>query len=202
MGQRSQIYIRYNVEYNGTRYRGLIARHFQWNYGERMVSRARYIIEYIKDAYLTFPYSFASTTEIKKLERYCDINFDMKDVVISTDIIDEVIKYRDSDISTIFDDHNNDGQLYIDVTNDRIKYCFTKYCHDGDPINGEEYMKWDVEHENHPNWHIPYQYMKRNIINYTEDNIAEIDSMAELMTSEELENFINDDYSYLVAPSF
>lgn len=201
MGQRSQIYIRYNVEYNGTRYRGLIARYFQWNYGERMVSRARYIIEYIKDAYLTFPYSFASATEIKKLERYCDINFDMKDVVISTNIIDEV-KYGDSDISTIFDDHNNDGQLYIDVTNDRIKYCFTEYCHGGKPMNGEEYMKWDTETDDHINWHIPYQFMKREVINYTEDNIAEIDSMAELMTRAELEDFVNDDYSYLVAPEF
>ena len=46
MGQRSQIYIRYNVNYvsgaatkNPTthNYKGLIARYFGWNYGERSV---------------------------------------------------------------------------------------------------------------------------------------------------------------------
>lgn len=58
MGQRSQIYIRYNVNYvygsatdhpKTQNFKGLIARYFQWNYGERMISRARYIIEEIKD---------------------------------------------------------------------------------------------------------------------------------------------------------
>ena len=63
-------------------------------------------------------------------------------------------------------------------------------------------MKWDTETDDHINWHIPYQFMKREVINYTEDNIAEIDSMAELMTRAELEDFVNDDYSYLVAPEF
>ena len=58
MGERSQIYIRYNVNYmigsltenpEAHNYKGLIARYFQWNYGERMVIRARYVIESIKD---------------------------------------------------------------------------------------------------------------------------------------------------------
>ena len=58
MGQRSQIYIRYNVNYvsgaatkNPTthNYKGLIARYFGWNYGERMISRARHTLEWIKD---------------------------------------------------------------------------------------------------------------------------------------------------------
>ena len=43
MGQRSQIYIRYKTE---TGYH-LIANYYQWNYGERMISRARYGIEYL-----------------------------------------------------------------------------------------------------------------------------------------------------------
>lgn len=34
MGQRSQIYVRYNEKL-------LFARYFQWNYGTRMISRAR-----------------------------------------------------------------------------------------------------------------------------------------------------------------
>jgi len=42
MGQRSQIYVRYNKKLVVTNY-------YQWNYGERMIRRARYGIEYIKD---------------------------------------------------------------------------------------------------------------------------------------------------------
>lgn len=202
MGQRSQIYIRYNIEYNGKQYRGLIARYYPWNYGERMVSRARSIIEYIKDCYLAYPSTFTSVWELEKLRLYCDINFDMKDIVISTDLIKEVSDQFDCDTSYLFNTDNNDGQLYIDVTNDGIKYCFTKYCHEENPMDGEEYMKWNTETSNRPNWHIPNQYMKRTTINYTEDNIAEIDSIASLMTAEELEGFINDDYSYLFTPGF
>lgn len=44
MGQRSQIYIRFNDNRMESG-KGLIALYYQWNYGERMVSRARQIIE-------------------------------------------------------------------------------------------------------------------------------------------------------------
>ena len=46
MGQRSQIYVRYNK--NNTQ-KGLIANYYGWNYGERMISRARWGIEFIKE---------------------------------------------------------------------------------------------------------------------------------------------------------
>ena len=67
MGQRSQIYIRYNVNYisgssteNPTthNFKGLIARYYGWNYGERMVSRARYIIERIHDEFMRGKWCF------------------------------------------------------------------------------------------------------------------------------------------------
>lgn len=41
MGQRSQIYVRYNKkDMNGVNCKKLIANYYQWNYGERMISRA------------------------------------------------------------------------------------------------------------------------------------------------------------------
>ena len=40
MGRRSQIYIRYDKS-------ELIAYHFQWNYGGKMISRAKQIIEFV-----------------------------------------------------------------------------------------------------------------------------------------------------------
>ena len=54
MGQRSQIYVAYDkghrnekgiVERKDGQY--LIARYYQWNYGSRMVSRAKGLIEWI-----------------------------------------------------------------------------------------------------------------------------------------------------------
>lgn len=47
MGQRSQIYIHFNVGDN----EGMVARYFQWNYGERMISRARSIMEFLDRDY-------------------------------------------------------------------------------------------------------------------------------------------------------
>ena len=41
MGMRSQIYVKYND-------RLIIANYYGWNYGERMISRARYGMEYLK----------------------------------------------------------------------------------------------------------------------------------------------------------
>ena len=45
IGQRSQIYIRLK-DRNNNKY--LFAKYYGWNYGERMISRARYGIDYIK----------------------------------------------------------------------------------------------------------------------------------------------------------
>ena len=86
MGQRSQIYIRYNVNYvygsatdhpKTQNFKGLIARYFQWNYGERMISRARYIIEEIKDEFMEYKYCFNDNEKLEKLKRFCETNFDI-----------------------------------------------------------------------------------------------------------------------------
>ena len=77
MGQRSQIYIRIASEYDKTPI--LYAKYYGWNYGERMISRARHGIEYIK-AYLEYK-SDKNTQE--KINKIFDVNFDMKDVIIT-----------------------------------------------------------------------------------------------------------------------
>lgn len=206
MGQRSQIYIRYNVNYEQCsgvyNYKGLIARYFGWNYGERMVSRARYIIENIHDNYMKYKWTFGNSECLEKLKWICNTNFDMKDIVFSSDIIKEVAEDMDGDMEYLFNQDNNDGQLFIDITDDGIKYCFMKFYNEGEPMNAEQYMKWNCECETHPDWHIPYKYMDKETINYTEENIKEINEMATLMTTEEIKAFVEDDYSYLFAPLF
>ena len=207
MGQRSQIYIRYNVNYVSSsatknNYKGLIARYYGWNYGERMISRARYIIEQIQDGFMEWKWCFGDAEKLEKLKRICDVNFDMKDIVFGSDIIKEVIADFDGDMEYLFNQDNNDGQLFIDVTDSGIKYCFMQFFDKGEPMCAEQYMKWNCEHEKHPNWHIPYEYMDKETIDYTEKNIEQINKMATLMTMEEIKAFVEDDYSYIFAPLF
>lgn len=203
MGQRSQIYIRYNVnDENGRNYKGLIARYFGWNYGERMISRARYVIEELQNEFMKYKWLFGNEEKLEKLKRFCETNFDMKDIIFSSDILKEIEEYGDGDLQYIFNQDNNDGQLFIDVTNDGIKYCFMKFYNEGEPMDGEYYMKWNCENEEHPDWHVPYKYMNRHTITYTEKNIKKIDKMATLMSPEEIKTFVEDDYSYLLMPEF
>lgn len=205
MGQRSQIYIRYNVtddDDRGTNYHGLIARYFQWNYGERMISRTRYIMEEITDEFMKYKWMFGDAYKLKKLENYCDVNFDMKDITLSFDIIKEVEEQWNCDTSYIFNQDNNDGQLFIDITNDGIKYCFMSYYSEGKPMDADQYMKWNCEREDYPDWHTSWQYMNKKTIQYTERNIKKIGNLAEVMTAEELWNFVEEDYSFLFEPAF
>ena len=211
MGQRSQIYIRYNVNYvsglatpnpKTHNYKGLIARYFGWNYGERMISRARYVIEEIQNEFIKYKWGFNDKEKLEKLKRFCETNFDMKDIVFSTDILKEIKDYYDGDLQYLFNQDNNDGQLFIDVTDNGIKYCFMSFYNEGEPMDGEEYMKWNCENENHPNWHTPCKYMNRRTIIYTEKNIKKINQMATLMTLDEIKSFVEDDYNYLLTPEF
>jgi hypothetical protein len=143
---------------------------------------------------------FGLEYQLEKLRRFCDVNFDMKDIATSCDIIEE---WKEISPEENFNDRvfkgqdNNDGQLYIDITNYGIKYCFTKYCADGEPMDAEQYMEWDYQDSKYLNWRIPCEYMSQETIDYTEENIKIIKDMATLMTKEELAAFINDDYSYL-----
>lgn len=190
MGQRSQIFVRY--EENGQK--KMIARYYQWNYGGRMISRARYGIEWLKDMYkYTFEFS-------RKLYRILDTNFDMIDCVISSDIIKEFI---DNDWGNdgytlnsflFYQQDNNDGKLFIDVlSNGTIKYAFLDY--DNKKImSGTEYMKWDRGKD----WKNPTEYFDQEDIDICIKNIKEINKMAKKMTADEVKEFMEMDYSYLI----
>lgn len=191
MGQKSQIYIRYNV----CGKKGLIARHYYWNYEERMLSRARGIIEALKSDYWYF-----GEENIKKLCRICDVNFDMRDVMISDDLVDDAANYYSGDYKRIFTPPNDDGQLLIDVTDSGVKYCFIPRYDNIETLDGRHYLIWDTRHSYpHYRWteEDPPKKMHEDTILYTLDNVAYIDRNATLMTKEEAEEFVNADYSYL-----
>lgn len=204
MGQRSQIYFRVNTM--AGKY-ALVARYFQWNYGTRMVSRARGLIEWLEGNKI-FPTMFYKGSEMLiKAERIIDINFDYHDVVLSQDIIKEYEEgYYDESCEMFLGQDNNDGQLLVDMIVDwnrkdkkgdhpvTLKYAFLDW---GSKLigNAEDYMQWDEDYGNKED-STPWRdnmYIQKEI-KYTERNIRYIDKHATLMTPEEVSEYINHDY--------
>lgn len=188
MGQRSQIYVAFN---NGdrnsegvieeSRENVLTAVYLQWNYGVRMVSRARGLVEWLlgnKD-YLKY--------EAHKIRRVCEVNFDFKSIVDSTDIVEEAKKYCKSAERNdwIFNADNNDGRFFVAVGDDgKLKYAFTDDCNTA-PLTAEQYLEWDSAYSDEE---------ELNESNYKE-NCKYIAENAELMTDEELREFLGREYA-------
>lgn len=204
MSQSSQIYISWDLivpigtpdgkNSRQDHYEGLIARYYGWNFGSRMISRARGIIEALADEYTQYPgMMFQREKDIEKLVRICDTNFDMRDIMISSDILQEIREDADETICDLFNQAASDGQLYIRMTNDGISYCFVENAQDI-PLSAEDYMKtyegfhWDQQGG------IP-----ADEVPYTKDNIETIKSLAHLMTQEEKDAFVEADYQKFLA---
>lgn len=86
---------------------------------------------------------------------------------------------------------NNDGQLFIDIQGKTVKYCFTRHTNHKRTLNGNQYMSWDSCR----NWTIPTDYMTQEDIDLCKGNIRYITEHAELMTVDELKEFVTADYS-------
>lgn len=217
MGQRSQIYVRVNDE-KGRKF--LVPRYYQWNYGERMVSRCRGILEWL-DGYGNYAYSLCQGENNEKLKRVMDINWDYKDIVLGCDLIEEFFEMRGYEkedggrLSTfkeyVFDGQdNNDGQLFIDMIVDyehkrqngepKITYkygFFLTYDKDTRVVIGpDEYMQLDFRDDpdsaDYELWRESKYY--KNCVKYTERNIRYIEKHAQLMTEEEALEFTAYDY--------
>lgn len=143
MGQRSQIYVVYK---NHAGDNLINATYFQWNYGERMISRARYTMEWIKAQVFGTGNLWYVAHKLRYIE---SVNFDYKDVVIGTDLVEEWKEFGDSFNASlkdyIFHADNNDGCLFIDARKEHdIKYAFTTDNIFNSPSMGPEaYLKWD-----------------------------------------------------------
>lgn len=190
MGQRSQIYVRVDNEL-------VIANYYQWNYAERMISRARYGIEYIryylKKGYLWY---LRDQPDVLKLSRIFDVNFDYKDIALSTDILKEWEEEKAASGSQLgmndfvdfvfWGQDNNDGQLYVWVDTEKksIKYALTDY--DGEnPMTPDKYMEWEDQGMTSP---YTERFKKSELRTYN-SNKKFIEKSATLMTEAELEAF-------------
>lgn len=181
MGQRSQIYVKVDNKL-------VIANYYQWNFAERMVSRARYGIEWIKEYNIYNPWE--QDINIKRLSRVLDVNFDYKDVALSTDIIAEFTDYGEGFTLSeyVFAGQDcNDGKLFIwiDTANKSIKYAFTDYDITR-PLTPDEYMKWEDRDSDEL---LSSRLTKSELATYRR-NAKSIEKNATLMTAEELENFM------------
>lgn len=200
MGQRSQIYVRIDGKL-------VVAQYYGWNYAERMISRAKGILEWLEEYRKSgHMHYFTGNTDIQRhrdrLRRICDINFDMRDYQISADIVKEWREeFPERPFNKyVFDDQDNsDGQLFIDVQGDVIKYCFTKGTRRNKTMNGGQYMAWDYGGCKERNWTIPTEYLPQEAIDLCKANINYINEHAELMTVDELRAFVRADYEQATA---
>lgn len=180
MGQRSQIYVIYKDNQNRD---CISATYFQWNYGERMISRARYLMGWIKaqNSLYNNLYSDYLPFVIYKIRYVASVNFDYKDVTIGTDLIEEWKEVRKQYPNTnlndyIFNADNNDGCLFIDArVPQNLRYAFTTYDYKDGVMGPEAYLKWDRTPQ------------KIRDTKFTKRNINWITHNAKLMKKKELE---------------
>ena len=188
MGQRSQIYVIYKDKQNRD---CISATYFQWNYGERMISRARYLMGWIKaqNNLCGNLYSDYLPFVAHKIRYIACVNFDYKDVTIGTVLVYEWINYNtggvlNNDLNDyIFHADNNDGCLFIDARIPKqLKYAFTTYDYKDGVMGPEAYLKWDG---------IP---QKIRDTKFTKRNINWITHNAKLMKKKELEAILRTTY--------
>lgn len=190
MGQRSQIYVIYKDNQNRD---CISATYFQWNYGERMVSRARYLMGWIKsqnsfyaaiDSHNLFSLSYIAN----KMRYIASVNFDYKDVVIGQDLIEEWKAYKQGVPNAnlndyIFNADNNDGCLFIDARIlSNLRYAFTTDNYKDGVMGPEAYLKWDQTPQ------------KIRDTKFTKRNINWITHNAKLMKKKELEAILKATY--------
>lgn len=180
MGMRSQIYVRVGNE--------LVARYYQWNYGERMVSRARYLVEWLDTGKEYIEYNK------DKIYRIADTNFDMIDVVVSTDIIEEYKDWPSEEYE--FNEYvfgcpggNNDGKLYVYVTEDEVKYAFTD--DEDSPKSAGEYLKWDSWNKTVKE---AIESLNKDAQKYTKDNMDFLKKYKRLTKEEIKELFLENTF--------
>ena len=187
MGQRSQIYVIYKDNQNRD---CISATYFQWNYGERMISRARYLMGWIKaqNNLCSNLYSDYLPYVAHKIRYIASVNFDYKDVVIGQDLIEEWKAYKQGVPNAnlndyIFNADNNDGCLFIDArVPQNLRYAFTTYDYKDGVMGPEAYLKWDGTPQ------------KIRDTKFTKRNINWITHNAKLMKKKELEAILRTTY--------
>lgn len=196
MGQRSNILLRLNGNI-------VAARYFQWNFGERMVSRVAHTIDWFasrlaNDNGSLLEFIAKDKYEIAKAIHIMETNFDMGDVVLSSDLITEQYEFEDDgDFEAFFlGTDNNDGYALIDISKEGYKYAF---LHNNSrrgcdyPLSVAEYMIAEDMPLSKPIDGLSGDELEEAML-YNQslaDNVALLNKHASLMMPEEVEECLN-----------
>lgn len=190
MGQRSQMYIKTTIiDKDGNENTKITGKHFQWCYDERMLSRAVRIMEWAKE---NAPYINWGETQ-KKLGRIMEVNQDMNDVVLTTDIVKEMMYKDDYELPTsenvqdfnnnlFFKQDNNNGQFFLEVIYDErvfngriateeeqekattVRYAFTPWQED----DKDTIRPWNAGE--YLTWNMYHEYDDLSQLEFSEDS--------------------------------
>lgn len=181
MGQRSEIYVA--VEQDDGK-KKMTARYFTWNYAERMISRVAFTSRWLQAREGLF--------NKEDLISIIETNFDIVDHIASERI--EPATTGSFKLHCALDNGLNDGRAFIYFTNDgKIKYCFTEN-HALKPLDCNKYMLFDTE-----SCYYDYQWKNKEYRNSAKmkrcrNNIKWLKQNAEVMTQEELDEFLRSAY--------
>ena len=212
MGDRSQIYIRgkFRAGYD------LVALYYQWNYRSHMITRAAQIISRMKD-YGEF-LEYYTDLDSFNLSGVADVDLDCNTVEDHIDIKQEAIDYlpptstvEEINRRMFLEQELQNGQLFVDISKDGIKYAFVDDPEDGKILNAKEYLvrfilssfnNEGMTVDDPEDWITAYQKdahttpeRKAEIIKYSTENIKLIEENATLMTPAELQDFLTCDYN-------
>lgn len=225
MGERSNIFVRIRAKETSTakRYKNEVffGLYYQWCYGERMISRLRAAVDFAHSD-LAWHYAISLSKEtIEKFKQVLRTNFDMRDIIETTDLVPDAIDNLKQGYDTvdadIFNQAENHGFIYLDITIDdpdekfgkntpTVKYAFVqnedKDCPVMDVVQFADKDIGDGERK----WYVPAPYWdnKENkkwgkvhkkeflteIVPTCKKNIKAIQSDASVMTEKERRAFV------------
>lgn len=193
MGQRSQTYVMWTRKDKG---RTFVGKYHQWLYGRTFLSTGAGIILWL-DRELENTVGLDS--DPKHYREIVDDIAALMDVACHYVYVSKghnIFEVMDGPEESIFTDcANNDGQLYIMIMPDKkkIKYCFTDdQIFDLDEVrimDCHEWFEWDYRDLKDPG-------KMDSLLNSNEVKqcLETFDTLAELMTRDELKDFVNYDY--------
>lgn len=148
------------------------------------------------------------TTETSKLRRIMDVNWDMHDITLSSDIVkeftDDYEEYWKTEGNTYAQDFfdfcfsgqdNNNGQVYmyidLDVEKPKVKMCFTEnaFNEESNVLNADGYLTSDLLHGEPGTWQeymAGSHYYGKETIEYTKENVRYISEHSGMLEKEEL----------------
>lgn len=228
MGERSDFFVRVRAKEKTSdkfyKHQAFFGLYYQWCYGERMISRLRSAIDFV-DSEISGRHGGYAINEdhIKRFKKCLAINFDMKDFLDTTDLIpetvDDIIQGFDTAKSDIFNQAENHGFIYLDITLDdpdqkfgdnkaKIKYAFvdSEYHSKKHPLPpvrsvenfadhdiGDDERKWDEPdpYWEDKSWGAAHKERFLNVIVPTaKKNMEEINKSASVMTEDDRKDFV------------